>query len=73
MIKQLEFKILWENIYLPSMRSLYSKSLFKNVFDQNFFICQLIFKILAAYFATTRCLNVPRKYFFYIRTVVKYL
>ena len=30
---------LWENIYLPSMGFLYRKSLFKNVFDQNFLIC----------------------------------
>ena len=30
------------------MRFLYRKSLFKNVFDQNFFICQLIFKMFAA-------------------------
>ena len=27
------------------MRFLYRKSLFKNVFDQNFFICEPIFKI----------------------------
>ena len=30
-------KFLRKNIYLPSMRYLYRKSLFKNVFDQNFF------------------------------------
>ena len=46
------FNFLRENIYLPSMRFLYRKSLFKNVFDQNCFICQPIFKIFAAHFAT---------------------
>ena len=32
------------------MRFLYRKSLFKNGFDQNFFICQPIFKFFAAKF-----------------------
>ena len=45
-------KFLRENIYLPSIRFLYRKSLVKNVFDQNFFICNPIFKIFAAQFAT---------------------
>ena len=54
-----------ENIYLPSMRFLYRKSLFKNVFDQNFFIkkCQPIFKIFAAHFATNKMLNCAKKIF----------
>ena len=41
-----------ENIYLPYMRVLYRNSLFKNVFDQNSFICQPVFKMFAAHFAT---------------------
>ena len=48
----LNLKFLRENIYLPSIRFLYRKSLFKIVFDQNFFICQPIFKIFATHFAT---------------------
>ena len=43
-------KFLKENIYLPSIRFLYGKSLFKFFFDQNFFICQPIFKIFVALF-----------------------
>ena len=35
-----------ENIYLPFMRFLYRKSLIKNVFDPNIFICLPIFKFL---------------------------
>ena len=48
------FFFLRENIYLPYMytRVLYRKSLFKNVFDQNFFICQPIYKNFASHFAT---------------------
>ena len=51
MIKYLEFKF-FVGKYLPLMRFLYKKSLFKNVFDQNFFICLPIFEIFAAHFAT---------------------
>ena len=43
-----DLKFLQENIYLPYMRFLYRKSLFKNVFDQKFFICQPIFNMFAA-------------------------
>ena len=50
--KTKNLKFLQENIYLPYMRFLYRRSLFKNVFGQNFCICQPIFKILAAHFAT---------------------
>ena len=36
--------------YLPPFHEIFCSG--KNVFDQNFFICQLIFKIFAAHFAT---------------------
>ena len=54
-------KFLRENIYLPSMRFLYRKSIFKNVFDQNFFICLPIFNIIAAHFATNYMLRCAKK------------
>ena len=56
MISNNPFKILRiyiflrENVYLPYMRFLYRKSLFKNVFDHNFFICQPILKIFCCTF-----------------------
>ena len=37
------YNSLRENIYLPLMRFLFTKSLFENVFDQMFSICQPIF------------------------------
>ena len=42
-----------ENIYLPFIRFLYRKSLFTNVFDQNFFICHPIFTFF--FFAAHCC------------------
>ena len=48
-------KFLRENIYLPYMRFLYRKSLFKNVFDENSFICQRFSKFLLHILRQTRC------------------
>ena len=45
------------------MRFLYRKPLFKNVFAQNFFICEPIFKIFAAHFATNYMRNCAKKIF----------
>ena len=43
-------KFLQENIYFPSMRFLYRKSLFKNVFDQNFFYLSTDFQTFCCTF-----------------------
>ena len=52
MIKKLEFKI-FAGKYLPPFQEIFVQEIpIKNVFDKNFFICQPIFKIVAAHFAT---------------------
>ena len=50
--KLLEFKS-FAGKYLPPFHEIFVQEIpFQNVFDQNFFICQPIFKIYAAHFAT---------------------
>ena len=50
-----------ENIYLPFMKFLHRKSLFKNVIDQNFSICQPNF--IFFFFATNCMPNCAKKKF----------
>ena len=45
----------------------------KNAFNQNFFLCQLIFKMFAAHIVILSETIVPRKYFIYIYIIAKYL
>ena len=47
--------------YVPLMRFLYRKSLFKNVLGQTFFIRRPIFKMFAALLRLTKLSFVPRK------------
>ena len=55
----MSFKILREKII--SMIFYYRKSLFKIVFGQIFFDCQLIFKIFAAHFRINKAPNSAKK------------
>ena len=55
------------------MRFLYRKTLFKMFLTRTFLFVNRFLKFLLHILRQTRCLIVPRKYFFYIWTVVKYL